>query len=78
MVGVLGEGGVGVGGGHGRASPRPEFEGFGKGELSGGMDSCLRRNDGKGWVAGGGVVGGRGVLDSSRGLGMTEKGGGGS
>ena len=40
------------GGGDARASSRPEFEGFGKGELSGGMDSCLRRNDGWRWVSG--------------------------
>ncbi len=40
------------------------------GDYSGGMDSCLRRNDGKGWV---GMMGGEwwaGVVDSSRGIGM--------
>ena len=39
--------------------------------------SCLRRNDGGRWGLGvGGVVGERGALDSSRGIGMGRRGGG--
>ena len=45
----------------------PEFEGLDMGEFSGGMDSCLRRNDGKGGFLG--VGGGWGVrLGSLRGI----------
>ena len=45
----------------GRGPHPSEFEGLYMGEFSGGMDSCLRRNDGKGGVFRVGVAGWRGV-----------------
>ena len=59
------------------AALSPEFEGLDMGEFSGGMDSCLRRNDGMGGFLGWGAVGERDALDSSRGIGMGRRGGGG-
>ena len=61
----------------GRGPHPSEFEGLDMGEFSGGMDSCLRRNDGIGGFRGWGVVGERGALDSSRGIGMGRGDGGG-